>query len=145
MKEEPSDYRFLEHTTDLEIEAFGKNLEGAFENAGKAIEDTMVDLQSIGDNETKEIVARGKDLEALLYAWIEALISVQETEGLLFSKFSCHILKEDSGFILRASLRGEKFSPAIHEQKTAIKAPTFHEMKIVQSTDKVTMHFLVDL
>ena len=145
MSEESIGYRFLEHTTDLEIEAFGRNLERAFENAGKAIEDTMVDLRSIDDLESREIIVRGKDLESLLYAWIEALISTQETEGLLFSKLSCHISREDAGIVLRATLKGEKFSPEKHEQKTAIKAPTFHGMKIDQSEAKVTMRFLVDL
>jgi SHS2 domain-containing protein len=145
LSEESSGYRFLEHTTDLEIESFGKNLEQAFENAGRAVEDTMVDLRAIGDLETKETLVRGKDLEALLYSWIESLISLQEIEGLLFSKFSCTISKEGSGYLLRASLKGEKFSPVKHEQKTAIKAPTFHGMKIVQSGDEVTMRFLVDL
>src|SRR5579872_4049458 len=92
-----SGFRFLEHTTDLEIEAFGKTLEEAFENGGKAIEDTMVDLRSIGDVEEKVISLREKDLETLLYSWIEALISLQEIEGLLFSEFSCKIKEENSG------------------------------------------------
>ena len=145
MDQEKEGFRFLEHTTDLEIEAFGKTLEEAFENAGKAIEDTMVDLRSIDSVEEKEITVQGKDLETLLYSWIEVLITLQEIEGLLFSKFSCKLSKDNAGYSMHAILGGEKFSPGKHEQKTAIKAPTFHQMKIVQETDQVILRFLVDL
>ncbi|MDA4111512.1 MAG: archease [Thaumarchaeota archaeon] len=145
MAERSDGFRFLEHVTDAEIEAFGKNLEEAFENAARAIEETMVDLKSIAKDETKEILVRGKDEETLLYSWIESLISLQETDGLIFSKFLCRISKDDSGFVLRATAIGEKFNPKKHEQKTAIKAPTFHDMNIKQRGDGVVMHFLVDL
>jgi SHS2 domain-containing protein len=138
-------FRFLEHTTDLGIEAFGKTLGEAFENAGKAIEDTMVDLPAINNTEEKEVNVFGKDLESLLYSWIESLISLQEIEGLIFSQFSCQVSKDGAGYSLHALLGGEKFSPKKHEQKTAIKAPTFHQMKIEQGADRVTMRFLVDL
>jgi SHS2 domain-containing protein len=131
-------FRFLEHTTDLEIEAFGKTLGEAFENAGRAIED-------IDNKKEKEIVVNGKDLESLLYSWIESLISFQEIEGLIFSHFVCQISEDGAGYTLHALLGGEKFSPKKHEPKTAIKAPTFHQMKIVQGPDRVTMRFLVDL
>ncbi|MDG6921956.1 MAG: archease, partial [Nitrososphaerota archaeon] len=40
---------------------------------------------------------------------------------------------------------GEKFDPTKHEQKTAIKAPTYHDMKILQRENGVSMRFLLDL
>jgi SHS2 domain-containing protein len=138
-------FRFLEHTTDAEIEAFGKDLEEAFENAARAVEETMVDLLSIEPVEQRKIAVKGKDVESLLYSWIESLILLQETEGLLFSKFVCRISEDNAGFELRATATGEKFSQKKHEEKTAIKAPTFHDMKIIQSNNGVTMRFLVDL
>ncbi|MDA4131352.1 MAG: archease [Thaumarchaeota archaeon] len=138
-------FRFLEHTTDAEIEAFGKNLDEAFENAARAVEETMVDLETIDPIEEREIAVMGKDLETLLYSWIESLISLQEIEGMLVSKIECKVSEQGSGYELHARLRGEKFSPEKHEQKTAIKAPTFHDMKIIRSENAVTVRFLVDL
>jgi SHS2 domain-containing protein len=138
-------FKFLEHTTDAEIEAFGRNLDETFENAGLATEETMVDLSSINPTLKRRIVIEGDDLESLLYSWLEALISLQDTDGMLFSKFSCKVSKKTNGFNLKAVLSGEKFDPKKHEQKTAIKAPTYHDMKIVQDKDGVTMRFLLDL
>ncbi|MGI0090393.1 MAG: archease [Nitrososphaerales archaeon] len=142
----PSGFRFLEHTTDAEIEAYGRSVEEAFENAGKATEHTMVDISGISEVTSKNIEAEGKDLESLLYSWLEALIALQDTEGLLFSKFSCKIsMVKDDLFRLDAVASGEKFDPSRHEQKTAIKAPTYHGMKILQDGNGVTLRFLIDL
>jgi len=142
---ESKGFRFLEHMTDAEIEAFGSNINEAFEHAGRAVEDLMVDLQSVKPLKVREIRLEEKDLGSLLYSWIESLISFQDSEGLLFSKFSCKIKKSGNAFSLHAKVLGEKFNPQKHEQKTAIKAPTYHDMKISESPKRVTLRFLVDL
>lgn len=133
--------------TDAEIEAYGKNLGEAFENAGRAVENLMVDLDSIKPAENRQVELSTDDLESLLYQWVDSLISLEDTEGLLFSKFSCDVQhRAPAKWNLSAKLSGEIFDPEKHEQKTAIKAATFHDMKITTSEgQKVTMRFLVDL
>lgn len=138
-------FRFLEHTTDAEIEAFGSTLEEAFENAALALEETMVSLDSIKQTTNNKIELDGKDKDELLYKWLEALIIKQDTEGMLYSNFSCKISKKDQRLYLQAQAHGEKFDPEKHEQKTAVKAPTYHEMKIEEKERQVTLRFLLDL
>jgi len=138
-------FRFLEHMTDAEIESYGTGLEESFENAGLAAEETMVDLSSISQTMKRTIKVSGEDHESLLYSWLEALVSLQDIDGMLFSKFSCKISKTRGGFELKASCFGEKYDPKKHEQKTAIKAPTYHDMKIVHGKNGVTIRFLLDL
>ena len=145
-EDSPLGFRFLEHMTDAEIEAYGKDIDEAFENAAKAVEDLMVDLASIHPVDKSELKIEAHDLGSLLYEWIESLISMQDSDGLLFSKFECRISKMDAEkYTLQAKLLGEKFDPSRHEQKTAVKAPTFHDMEITENDSLVTMHFLVDL
>jgi SHS2 domain-containing protein len=110
-----------------------------------AVEDLMADIASIEPRETREVRLQAKDAGSLLYDWIESLISLQESDGLLFSKFDCRISRTQDEYNLLAELLGEKFDPSRHEQKTAIKAPTFHDMKISESDEHVTLRFLVDL
>lgn len=131
--------------TDAEIEAYGRSLEEAFQNAGLATEDTMVSVSTIHPVIKTIIKLEAKDLESLLYSWLESLITQQDTENLLFSKFSCRIKKIAAGFKLESVCYGEKFDAQRHEQKTAIKAPTYHDMKIIQKENGVTMRFLLDL
>ncbi len=141
-------YRFLEHTTDAQIEAYGSTLEESFENAGKALEDTMVDIKTIVPNIHDHINVEGTDKEDLLYEWLESLIAKQDIDGMLYSKFRCKIQKkEKKGFELDALVSGEKFNLEKHEQKTAIKAPTFHGMKIEENVNRrqITLKFLLDL
>jgi len=146
LTENPRGFRFLDHMTDAEIEAYGLDIDEAFENAAKAVEDLMVDLSSIRPIETKELKIEAHDLGALLYDWIEALIALQDNEGLLFSRFECRIDKINAEkYILIAKLFGEKFDPSRHEQKTAVKSPTFHDMIFTEKDSLVTMRFLVDL
>jgi SHS2 domain-containing protein len=138
-------FRFLEHTTDAEVEVFGEQLSESFEYAGLATEEIMVDLSSIHPEKERTIEASGRDLESLLYSWLESLISLQDIDGMLFSKLSCKVSKVTNGFTLSATAFGEKFDPKKHEQKTAIKAPTYHNMKIIQDKRGVSMRFLLDL
>ena len=140
-----SGYRFLDHITDAEIEAYGATLDECFENAAKALEDTMVDIGTIEPQHEAIIEVEGRDKEELLYQWLEALIARQDTEGMLFSKISCKIFKKKNGFALESTVSGEKFDPKKHDQKTAIKAPTLHEMLIEQSPEKAKIHFILDL
>jgi SHS2 domain-containing protein len=144
---EAKGYRFLEHMTDAEIEAYGSTLDEAFEKAGEALEDTMVDIDTIRPEIEERIKVEGKDMQELLYEWLESLIVKQDIEGMLYSKFACKISKEKKGVTLEATVSGEKFDPERHESKTAIKAPTYHDMSIEENLDRrrVTLRFLLDL
>ena len=105
----------------------------------------MVDIRSVRPEIDRLILIDSHDKEALLYSWLEALIISQDTENMLFSKFICKISEDGDGFRLEAKVFGEKFDPARHEQKTAIKAPTYHGMKIEENKQQVTLRFLLDL
>jgi SHS2 domain-containing protein len=139
-------YRYLEHMTDAKIEAFGPNLDGAFECAARALEDTMVDINAIAPKTDELIILRGKDREELLYLWLEKLISNAETKGMFYSDFRCKIRGDKAGYELEAKMAGEKFDPERHEQKTAVKAPTYHEMSIGKDeSGRTVLRFLLDL
>ena len=142
---EAKGYRFLEHITDAEIEAYGSTLEKAFENAGKALEDTMVDIKTIRPKSEEHIKVEGKDMQELLYAWLESLIAKQDTDGMVYSKFDCKISRGKNVFTLEATVSGEKFDLKRHEEKTAIKAPTFHQMTINENSIPIKIHFILDL
>jgi len=64
-------YEFLEHTADIYIAAYGRNLEEAFANAARAMFDSMTDLEKIEPKERRDIVVEGMDLEQLLYNWLQ--------------------------------------------------------------------------
>lgn len=136
-------YRYLEHTTDAFIEVTANTLEEAFENAGISVVDTIVDIKLVEEKKEKKMEVNGKDLNYLLYNWLEEIIILTITEGFVTKRFSVK-LEKNNGYKLVATLNGEEIDFEKHHFKVEIKAPTFHLMEIKQDKG-VTMRFLLDL
>ena len=136
-------YRYLEHMTDAFIEVTGNTLEEAFENAGISVVDTIVDIKSVKEKTERKIEVNGKDLNNLLYSWLEEIIIVTITDGFATRRFSVKLAK-NGGYKLVATLKGEEINFEKHHFKVEIKAPTFHLMEIKQD-NHVVMRFLLDL
>ena len=73
-------YKYLEHSTDAFIEVRAKNLEEAFSVAGKSVVETIIDLKNIQEVEKKSIKARGRNLQNLLYNWLEEIMTITITD-----------------------------------------------------------------
>ncbi|MDE1830140.1 MAG: archease [Thaumarchaeota archaeon] len=136
-------YRYLEHMTDAFIEVTGQTLEEAFEIAGIAVVDTILDVRSVEKKEKRKIEIKSRDLNNLLYSWLEEVIILTITEGFAGSVFQVHITKPEQ-YVLDAIVIGEEVDLERHHFKVEIKAPTFHLMEI-KDTKPVVMRFLLDL
>jgi len=141
-----SRFKFLEHTADAFVEAYGSNLEEAFESAGMAFTDVMTTLETVEAKTQASFVVEGQDEEALLYSWLEELLLEFELKQLLFSRFEVSkITKTDEGFKLTAKAWGETYDPAKHVSKVGVKAATYHQMQIIKEKDGVVLRFLLDI
>ena len=139
-------YEFLPHTADVYIAAYGCTLEEAFENAAKAMMEVMTDPNKVRAEKEVEINVEGHDLESLLYNWLEELLYIFETEGLIFSKFQVLSIKKLNGkYLLKAKAWGEKFNPEVHESRTLVKAATYNLMEIKKDEKKCTLKFVLDI
>jgi len=137
-------YRYLDHMTDAVIEAYGSTLEEAFENAAKALNDTMIDLKDIKPDREVKIEARGHDLHELLFDWLDKVMLLLVADGIVMSEFSVRI-KQDGNYSLEGVAKGESLNLEKHHYKVEIKAVTYHEMEITQEEGRVTVRFLLDL
>ncbi|MDE1727036.1 MAG: archease [Thaumarchaeota archaeon] len=136
-------YRHLEHMTDAFIEVTGQTLEEAFETAGMAVVDTIFDIKSVGKKTEKEIEIKARDLNNLLYSWLEEIIILTITDGFVGASFKVFITKSQE-YVLNATINGEEIDFEKHHFKLEIKAPTFHLMEIKQEKP-IVMRFLLDL
>jgi SHS2 domain-containing protein len=136
-------YRDLEHMTDAFIEVTGNTLEEAFENAGISVVDTMIDINSVEEKRHKKIEIVAKDLNNLLYNWLEEIIILTITEGFVARRFSVTLTK-NAEYSLVANIDGEEIDFKKHHFKLEIKSPTFHLMEIKQEKP-IMMRFLLDL
>lgn len=139
-------FRFLEHTADAYVEAYGASLEEAFENAAAAFTEVMTSLESVVPTDEQSFVIEGRDLQALLYSWLEELLLEFELKQNIYSLFEVSkIEKTSKGFRLRANAWGETYNPDRHVSKVGIKAATYHRMEINKTKDMVTLRFILDI
>ena len=139
-------FRFLEHTADAYVEAYGGSLEEAFGSAGAAFTDVMTELETVEAKTEESLVVEAQDEPALLYSWLEELLVEFELKGKLYSRFEVSSIEKTSdGFRLCAKAWGEKYDPQKHPTKVGIKAATYHMMEIVKEAGSVTLRFILDI
>lgn len=138
-------YEFLEHTSDAYVVARGRDLEGAFAAAARAMCDIITDSTKVRPVKRVKIKVAADDLKSLLYNWLESLIVKFEVDGMVFSRHSLRIGRRDGGYALRAISEGEKFDPAVHPRGTSIKAVTYHGMEIARGEDTSEVRVLFDI
>ena len=136
-------YRYLEHATDAFIEVKASNLEEAFVLAARSVIETILDMNSVEMKKTRHLRVAGKDLNYLLYNWLEEVIILTITDGFAVKSVKIKIEK-NSEYVILADLEGEDIDIKRHHFKVEIKAPTFHLMEIKQD-DGVQMRYLLDL
>lgn len=134
-------YEYFQTTADMGFNAYGKNLNEAFENAALAMFNIITDTDNVEPKSEITFEITSEDEVSLLYDYLEELLFHHETDFMLFSKFNVEI---DDNLHLKATISGEEINWDRHERKTEIKAITFHKMQ-VKKTDNVKLRAIVDL
>lgn len=139
-------FRFLEHTADAYVEAYGADLEEAFGNAGAAMTDVMTALETVEPRDEEKFLVEAQDEPALLYNWLEELLLEFELKGKLYSRFDVTCIEKTSrGFRLEAKAWGEAYDSSKHPSKVGIKAATYHQMEILKESGSVVVRFILDI
>jgi len=126
-------YRFLNHTADAKFQAFGHTLEEAFCNAALATASLMWDWEKIEKRIKHKVEIEGKDLEQLLYSFLEEIIYLLDSEVFLLSSVEkVRIEKKENKFFLDAIFEGDKYSDK-YKIYGDVKAITYNEMEIKKS------------
>ncbi len=122
-------YKFLENISlaDVAFEAKGKTLEEMFVSAAEATTETMVkDLKTVKPKVKKKIMLKAESVEKLLYAFLEELIFLKDSELLIFSKFKIKVSETS----LSGEIFGEKLDMKKHEMLVDVKAVTMHMFEV---------------
>ena len=136
-------YKLLDHATDAIIEVTASDLPEAFLTAANSVVETTLDRNTVEEKEEMVIKVQGKDLRYLLFNWLEAVIYQLITDGFAIKRIKLD-LKKNEEYEISATSYGEPIDLKKHNFKVEIKAPTFHEMEILEGNE-VKMKFLLDL
>jgi SHS2 domain-containing protein len=123
-------FELFEHTADIGVRAYGKDLNEAFAFAAKGMFEVVTDIDSIRPVGEVEIQLEAPDLEDLLANWLSELLYLLDTKKTLMAEFDIEIT--ESPFKLSAKARGETYEPDRHEYKTEIKAITHHMLEVTR-------------
>ncbi|MFX1485797.1 MAG: archease [Promethearchaeota archaeon] len=137
-------FTFLEHTADILIRAWGRTIDEAFEQAGRALFEIMTDISELKSKIKYTFKLEAEDLQSLLYDYLDELIYIFDAERIAFTEFKVRI-KEVPRCSLDCEAWGEKFDPQRHVQKTEVKAPTYAQMEIGQEHEKITLQYVLDI
>ena len=127
-------FKIIEHPSDTGIAIYAVDIEGLFEIAAEGMFSIICDTKSVGHELKKSVKlkeASELNFDDLLILWLEKLLYIHETAGILFSKFEIKKLKVGQGMsVLDADIYGEKIDLKKHEVFISIKAPTYHKLKV---------------
>lgn len=125
-------FKIIEHTADVGIEAYGRNLNELFANAAYGMFSIITNLDKIGEKKIVKIEISQSTLEDLIHSWLDELLFRESVDEILFRKFDVQISLNNfkQKFKLVGKAFGEKFDSKKHHLKTEIKAVTYHQLKI---------------
>jgi len=131
-------FELIEHTADMGLAAYGKDLPEAFANAAYGMFSIIADLDNVKAKEFRRVEINEDDMGSLLFEWLNSLLYYFDVETLIFKRFDIAEFSENH---LVAQCYGEKYNPARHRLKTAVKSATFHLLKVDREKNRVQVIF----
>ena len=135
-------YESFEHTSDVGLRVWGRDLRELFEQAAEGLIDLLIDCDSVRVQRTLSISVRGEDPEDLLYAWLDEILYAFGVHQ--FAPASAHVGTLEGGR-LTGELRGEEFDPTRHELRHGIKAVTYHDLAVQKKGDLYEVRIVFDV
>ncbi|MDD5331854.1 MAG: archease [Candidatus Nanoarchaeia archaeon] len=127
-------------TSDVMFQVESKTLKGLFEDSAKALSSIICKTNKVKPKKSKNIEIKAKNLEELMFRWLQKLIATVDIEEMFFSKFE---IKEISEKNLKAKIYGEEIQPELGE--TVVKAVTNYKFKVWKEKDKYKANITLDI
>lgn len=131
-------FKFIEHTADVGIIAYGDSVADAFANAACGLFSIITDPSTVRETLSHTVEATGEDMETLLFEWLNELIYLFDAKRLLFKRFDIMELTDE---VLKAVCHGEKYDPGRHQLKTGVKAATYYLLRVDREKHHVQVIF----
>ena len=120
-------FEFLEHTADIKIKVYGKNINQIFENCTLAFSNYIARERKIKPKIKKEITIKADNSEQLLYKFLDELIYLLDADKFIVAKAKVQIANNE----LSALLEGD--STLNYKDLDHVKAATYAEMYIKEN------------
>jgi SHS2 domain-containing protein len=141
----PYEYLEDEALADIAFQARGATLNEMFHDAGMAVCTLLTDIDKLSRDRTIPFNLEAQSLDRMLYNFLDEIIFLKDAE-LFFAK-EIQILEITKGekWILDGNFVGCEFDQKIHTVGNDIKAITFHELYVKETTHGWESHVIVDI
>lgn len=123
----PCTYTIIEHPSDLGIEARGRTMAEAFEEAARGMLSVLAECETVRPAFTRSVSITASDAEQLLVKWLSEVLYLYDGEHFLAGTLAIDAISETS---LTATLTGEAFDAARHAPRLDVKAVTYHQLVV---------------
>ena len=151
-------YEYLDHTADVQLHTWGRDIKEAFEQSAKAMFGYMTDLDTVEECSSETIEASGHDLQSALFNFLDEWLFVFSAEP-FFIPFKIEITEfsrtklndsdnddeHEEEIVIKAVGFGETFSLDKHPQGTEVKAITYSAMQITERPDFCETFVIIDI
>jgi SHS2 domain-containing protein len=134
-------YEILEHPADEKFRTEGETVEEAFSEVVKAFSEIV---GGEGGMYHHDIEVESEGYEALLFDFLDELIFLQDTEGVVVSYAEkLEVEETEKGHRLTAEILVDDISDTMSPMD--IKAPTYSEMKVNRQDGKWILEAVLDI
>ena len=138
-------YTFFDHTGDIGVALSGRTVDELFASSALAFTDSVTSVQRIEPKRPEEIDVAAPELDLLLVDFLSELLYRFDTRGWLTREAQVEVREEDGGFALQGTLLGERLDETRHPVKLAIKAVTYHGLRVAHEDDRWTANIVFDI
>lgn len=137
-----SSYHTTDHTADLGLEFYGKDLGDLLENACVALTACLTDPETVSPRGEHSFSADGEDREELLVNVLREILYLANGHGFLTKRIIIDHL-DNRSFSGRA--RGEPFDADRHTLAMELKAVTYHGARITDYAEGLRGEVILDV
>lgn len=142
----PGDWEYLDHTADVQLHAWGKDIARAHAACVLALHAYMVEDASntVGDSLRVDIRASAHDAHSLLFALLDEFLYIFHTEGFVATRAAAlQLSHEGDNCVAVIRAWGGIFKQGLHKQGTEVKAITYSNMQIGRQDSDGNVHIYV--
>jgi len=135
-------HRFVEHTSEVELELQAGSLGELLAEAARALGELLLHGDNVRLHESQtELELAAHDEAALLVDWLNELVYFAEAERWVPLDGEVTVERDDEGCRLRARLR------RLHVERapSQVKAATLHGVRVVEAEGRVTANVILDV
>ncbi|KAL3998032.1 Protein archease [Acanthocheilonema viteae] len=138
-------YEYLDHTADIQLHGWGNTLEEAMEQTLISLYAYMTEISTVSAEYSFDLFASGIDMVSLMARLLDEALFAFSTEPFFIGRIARVIKIDREKFEVQVRCWGESFDLNRHPQGTEIKAITYSNMQVNESSNRTDIYVIVDI